>query len=541
MRSGLRQGGVSLSLALLMLGSLAGAAAQGLDAAPSIADDPAGLPPLSRPASPVTPPAVVAPAPAVTPAAPVVVPAAPVPDAPVSEASEAGSKSNLGPAVSRRSGSGGTGTNIYAALADAYDRNPTLNAQRAATRAADESLAIAKSGYRPQVFADVSVGFNRAITRAGGVTQGSTQLPLQYGVRISQSLFQGFQVVNSVNQAEAQIRGARAQLAVVEQDVLLNAAAAYIDIAFFQELVRVRRADTSFLREQVRSAQARLEVGEGTRTDVAETRARLSLARSAITTAEAQLAAARATFRQAVGRPASNVSFPPVPRRLIPNAVAQVTAVALSRNPAIRGSEHLIDAQAFAVKVEEGALLPSLSANVEAGETRDFGEADTRSTSVTGTLRLSIPLYQGGAASARVRQAKESLGERRIILDQTRDQVRVQAVSAFASYSAAEQVVVSSRQQVAAARLALSGVIEERNVGQRTQLDVLQAQATVLSAQEGLAGAFRDRATSAFQVLASMGRLTARGLRLRVDAYDPRDHYAQVADPWFGLRTPDGR
>ena len=432
---------------------------------------------------------------------------------------------------------------IRDALAAAYDHNPVLNAQRAATRAADEGVAIAKSGLRPTVSASVTQQFSRTINSnpVGGGRVGQTAFPFGYGVQIDQALFSGFRTVNSINAQEAQVRSSRAQLSSTEQDVLFNAAAAYADIIFFDRLVDIRRRNLAFLREQVRSANARLEVGEGTRTDVAESQAQLVLARSGVTTAQASAAAARATFVQFVGRAPGTLATPTVPSRLIPPSVDAAVAIALRDSPAIRGSEHLVDAQAFAVKIEEGTLLPSLGAQFSANEQRDFGAADSRTTAVSGSLQLSVPIYQGGAASARVRQAKEQLGQQRIIVDQTRDQVRVTTVAAYTRYQAAVQNVSSNRQQVAAARLALEGVTEERNVGQRTQLDVLQAQATVLQAEEGLAQARRDRVVAAYQTVQAIGRLSARRLGLKVKYYDPREHYVEVVDRWFGLRTPDGR
>ena len=458
---------------------------------------------------------------------------------------------------------GAGAASLNAALTVAYDSNAQINAQRAATRAADEAIATAKSGYRPQVFSDVNFGFARSVSRqnvttpsapqfvngnlvAGTATTtrttvGTSSVPFSYGFTISQPLFSGFQTVNSVNQAEAQVRASRAQLRSVVQSVFLGVAQAYADIALARELVQVRRRNISFLNEQVRSANARLEVGEGTRTDVAQSRARLELGRSQVTSAQSDVLTARAALQQFVGRPIEATAAPSVPRRLIPNSLSAAINTALTRHPDIRRAEHLVDAQAFAVKFQEGALLPTLSANLTGTESYDLGAADARRTNIQGTLNLRIPIYQGGRATSQVRQAKEVLGQSRVQLDLVRDQIRAQVRTAWATLQAARSNVRSSVSQVSSARLALSGVIEERNVGQRTQLDVLQAQSSVLTAQEQRALARRLEVVAAYNLLASMGRLSARTLGLHVDHYDPKAHYVATVDRWYGLRTPDKR
>ena len=442
---------------------------------------------------------------------------------------------------------------LYGALAAAYDSNAQINAQRAATRAADEAIALARSGFRPQVFSDVNFGFARTVRRApspGGlvgpaagtrVTTGTSSVPFSYGITISQPLFSGFQTVNSVNQAEAQVRASRAQLRSVEQSVFVGVAQAFADIKLAQELVRVRRRNIAFLQEQVRASQARLDVGEGTRTDVAQSRARLELGRASVSQARADVQTAQAALTQFVGRPIAATGKVRVPRRLLAASQHSALNVALRRHPDIRRAEHVVDGQAFAVKFQEGAFLPTLSANLSGTESYDLGPGDSRTTNLQGTLNLRIPIYQGGRASAQVRQAKEVLGQQRVNLDVTRDAVAGQVRTAWALLQAARAQLASSRSQVSAAQLALEGVIEERNVGQRTQLDVLQAQSSVLTAQEQRAQARRLEIVAAYNLLAATGSLSARRLGLHVDHYDPRAHYAVTVDRWYGMRTPDKR
>ena len=162
-------------------------------------------------------------------------------------------------------------------------------------------------------------------------------------------------------------------------------------------------------------------------------------------------------------------------------------------------------------------------------------------TSATAGLTLTVPIYQGGRVAAQVRQSKESLGQARIEVDVTRDQVRNAVVSAWSQFTAAQESVVANRDLVSAAELALSGVIEERKVGQRTTLDVLNAQADVITAQIDLVSSERDVVVASYAILSAIGHLSAGRLGLNVAEYNPREHYDAVKDKWYGLRTPDGR
>ncbi|MFD0917459.1 TolC family outer membrane protein [Pseudahrensia aquimaris] len=427
---------------------------------------------------------------------------------------------------------------IRSALASAYDSNPELNAQRAATRANDENLPQAQAGYRPTISANASAGLRQSDSNIGGVTNTT---PYGYGIQISQALFSGFRTVNSVQAAKAGIRASRETLRNVEQNVLLNTAIAYANVLQSGELVSIRKQSLAFLREQVRSSQARLDVGEGTRTDLEQSRAQLSRAQAQLQAAQAQLQASRANYRQLTGREPTNLKWPSGPARLYPRSQSQGIAIAMAEHPAIRASQHLVDAQAFNVKVAEGALLPTVTLNGGANKSFNQTTQGSRNSSVEATVNVQVPIYQGGAEYSAVRQGKQTLGEQRILVDQARDQVRAQVVSAWTQLQAARANLDANRAQVRAARLALEGVVEERNVGQRTQLDVLNSQTTLLQAQELLLNARRDRVIAGYQLVAAIGRLNSRRLNLQVAHYSPKEHAKQVEDRWFGLRTPSGR
>ena len=232
----------------------------------------------------------------------------------------------------------------------------------------------------------------------------------------------------------------------------------------------------------------------------------------------------------------------------MPSNLDAAIAIASVEHPAILATQHLVDAAAFTVKSAEGALLPQLSASAgvssafrrtSPGSEGEGQDGTTNSASIGATL--TIPIYSGGRTSAIVRQNKESLSQARIEVDVSRDTVRQAVTSAWTQYTAAQQTVVANRQVIAAAQLALSGVIEERNVGQRTTLDVLNAQATLITAKINQAGAERDLVVASYAILSAVGRLSVERLALQVTKYRPEEHYNAVKDKWFGLRTPDGR
>lgn len=440
------------------------------------------------------------------------------------------------------------GETLSGALAKAYKLNSTLNADRAGVRATDESVAIAKSGYRPRIAATATGSY----TSTSGVTSPQRITVGTYGIELQQTLFDGFQTFNNVRAAEAQVRASRENLRNTEQTVLIDAATAYMDVIRDRQIVRLRQSNLEFLEEQVRAARSRFEVGEGTRTDVAQAEADRSLAVSQLSSARAQALTSEAIYRRVIGE-APNQLTPPGPAKNLPKTLDQAFTLAATQHPAILASEHLVDAIAFQVKSTEGQLLPQLSASVGVSRTNrnispdpgalealsggGSGQSDSANIGAT----LTVPLYQGGRVAAQVRQTKEQLGEARIQVDVARDQVRSNVASAWSQFVAAQEATVANRAVVAASRLALNGVIEERNVGQRTTLDVLNAQADVIAAQINLASSERDVVVASYAILATVGRLSAGKIALAVEEYEPKEHYNAVKDKWFGLRTPDGR
>jgi outer membrane protein len=429
-------------------------------------------------------------------------------------------------------------TTLAEALAAAYANNPELNAARAGLRATDEGVPQAKSGYRPSIFANADAGVEYSNSSTGGST---TTYPRGVGITIEQPIFLGFRTKNSVKAAESAVRAGRESLRNTEQNVLLDAVTAFMDVAQAQAILSLRSQNLEFLREQVRASNDRLNVGEGTRTDVAQTNAALSLGLSDYAAAAATLAAANATYQMVIGRPPDTIGAVKSVDALLTRSLDEALGKAHKNHPAILAAFFNIDVASFNVKVIEGEFLPRVTLEGDISHRDDTSTPGSWSDSASIVGRLSVPIYQAGEPDARARAAKETLGQRRIEHDLARDQVRQGAVAAWSQLEAAKAQIEAADAQVAAQQLVLSGVIEERNVGQRTTLDVLDAQQDLIDAREAQVTARRNRVVAAYSVLATIGGLSAANLGLAVAVYDPKEHHRQVRDKWGGLRTPDGR
>lgn len=438
--------------------------------------------------------------------------------------------------------SGAWAESIQAAMAKAYANNPDLNSARASLRATDENVTMAKAGYRPQV------GITAAHTNAAafglrnmsGVDAYSQNDTIS--LTVSQQIFDGFQTLNRINAAEAGVYATREQLRGTEMQILYSAVQAYANVALYQDLVASRKENLGFLNEQLKAANARLQVGEGTRTDVSQAQAQLAAAQALLAAATAQLKMAQAVYMQIVGDAPKGIKQSTMAKRGMPSSLDSAVALGLRQHPSILAAEHAVDASGYQVKTAEGALLPGVA--VQAGVGRTFVNPSTISSapynSASVTAQLTIPLYKGGAEYGAVRQAKENLTASEIKVDSARLAVRQSIVSAYAQMQAAGASISANKQALSASNLALSGVIEERKVGQATTLDVLNAQQTVLNARENLAQAHHDAVVASYGVLAATGQLTVQSQGLAVAAYKPEQHYEAVKDAWFGLRTVDG-
>ncbi|GGH22579.1 channel protein TolC [Alsobacter metallidurans] len=430
---------------------------------------------------------------------------------------------------------------MESALARAYAANPQLNAQRASVRAVDENVNQALSGYRPKIAASADAGYTVQDVLAQGATSNSKSFPRGIGVQVNQTVFNGGRTGNNVRRADAGVLAAREQLRSTEQSVLLDAATAYMDVLRDTAILNLRNNNIDVLEEQLRQTRDRFNVGEVTRTDVAQAEARLAASRSDSSTAAGALKASLARFRQVIGVDARQLAPAKPMEANLPRSLDEAVALGLGGHPAVLAALHGVDAAALLVKVTEGELAPSLTLQGTVSHRWDYQSPNNElnTASVAGTL--SVPLYEGGEVYSRVRQAKETLGQRRIEADQARDSVRQAVVSSWANLEATKERINSSQAQIQAAEVALNGVREEAKVGQRTTLDVLNAQQELLSARVNLITAQRDRVVASYNLQSALGRLSSTRLRLATQEYKPTVHYEQVRDKWIGLRNPDGR
>lgn len=427
------------------------------------------------------------------------------------------------------------------ALARAYRSNPDLNVQRAGTRATDETINTAKSGYYPTINLTASLGLQHLSSNTPGRASVGTT-PRSYGVQITQNLFNGFRTRNSVRQSESQILQARAQLRLIEQNVLASGAAAYMNVLRDSAILNLRRNNIKVLQQQLQQTRDRFQVGEVTRTDVAQSEAALATGQSDAFVAQSNLQSSLATYQQVIGtRPRRLAPARPL-RAMVPKSRAVAVRVAQRTHPSIISALHNADALKLAVKVAEGALYPRLDVTGSVQKSYDGNNIPGANATQSSVMaQLTVPLYAGGANYANIRRAKEQHGQARLQVELQRRAVRATVVSAWGIWQQSQQVIRAQQAAVRAAQIALNGVREEAKVGQRTTLDVLNAQQVLLNARVQLVTAQRDRVVASYNLLASAGKLSARTLRLKVKVYNPILHYNQVRHKLWGLRVPDGR
>ena len=430
---------------------------------------------------------------------------------------------------------------LESALSRAYAGNPTLNSTRANVRATDENVPQALSGYRPTVSLEADIGVQNAVGTQQNTKFRYGTTPGGAGLTVNQTLFNGFRTDSQTRQAESQVLGARESLRNTEMTVLFNAAQNYMDVLRYTANLELQRNNVEVLQEQLRQTRDRFNVGEVTRTDVAQSEARLAGARAQVSLAEARLRTALDAYRQLISVGPRQLAPGRPLDRFVPGTLDLAVELGMKEHPAILSALHAVDAAEAQVKIAESQLAPqvSLTGQVQQRYDQQFPNSEAFAASVVG--RVTIPIYEGGLYYAQVRQAKETAGQRQIEVETTRNQVRAVIVSAWGALDAAKANVIASQAQVQANEVALNGVREEARVGQRTTLDVLNAQQELLTSRVNLIVAQRDRVVNSYQVVQAIGRLTARFTALPVAQYSPKQHFDQVKDLWYGLRTPDGR
>lgn len=443
------------------------------------------------------------------------------------------------------------------ALAAAYRYNPVIDTQRARLRATDEGVAIANAGFRPKVTAssDMSseytgssastgggTGTNLVLTPNGTVSSGGSNRSAGYRVGVEQPIFTGWQLTSQVKVAEAAVRAGRELLRDTERTVFLQVVGAYADVIASIESLRLQERNLELLNREVKSTKERLAFNELTNTDVAQTEARRARTLAAIALARGSLNAARANYLQVVGNEPSNLSDPGIPFKGMPNSLADAISIATHSNPTVVNALYLEEAARHQVDQVRGQLLPQISLDASWGEKYNTQDTSYERSGVVGG-RLTMPLYEGGQIHAQVRQAKEIHLSFIQGIEVARTQVRQSVMAAWARMEAARGQAGHIIEQIKQNQAALEGVRKEEGIGQRTYLDVLNAEQTLLDSQTELVTSRHNLLIASYAVLAQVGRLDAENLKLASVVYDPTVHYEEVRNKWFGLNITheDGR
>jgi outer membrane protein len=417
------------------------------------------------------------------------------------------------------------------ALVLTYRNNPTITGQREVLRGTDANVAIARAAGRPQVSA--TAGINRDLTRSGILDTGSKGPTASVGVDLSYPLFNGGSVRNAVRAAETRVEAGRATLRAVEGDVFTEAVAAYMDVIRDRAIVELNANNVRVLTTNLQATSDRFEIGDLTRTDVAQSEARLQIGRANFATAQGRLTSSEENYRRVIGkRPGPLAPPPPLPP--LPATSDEAARIALANNPDLIAVTRQTTAAGLDVRVARAGRLPTISSVVSGNYVNALGGAEgtlpRTGTETSAGLNARIPLYQGGLPAARIRQAQAAEGQ---LLEQTiaiERAVVAATRSAFATYRAAQNAIASNDVAVRANELALEGARAERSVGTRTVLDVLNAEQELLNAQVALVTARRDAYVAGFQLLNAMGQAEADDLGLEGGPlYDPLGNYRRVA------------
>ena len=433
------------------------------------------------------------------------------------------------------------GETLRDALRSAYRYNPQLDAERANLRATDEGVPQAKSNYRPLVSFSADSAIAQENTSPDTADEGRSY-PAGYSINLNQQIFRGFRTRNAVNAAEARVRAGRETLLSTEQSVLLSAVTAYMNVVRDVAIVRLQENNLRVLSRELKATLDRFKVGEVTRTDVAQSRARRDGAVSDLALARVSLKASRANYERIIGHKPGRLVDAPPPYRLLPKNLQEVRRRAERETPDVVAALYNEQAARYDVNEVAGELLPTVNLDASYSNRYTGGGSSSTIQTETGTVisTLTVPLYQRGTVSSRVRQAKHVHVRAIQLVEQARTIARENAIAAWAQLNGSRVQVKAARSQVAANQAALAGVRGEEKVGQRTLLDVLDAEQELLNSQVDLVSVRRDLVVNAYTVLSTIGRMTAQDIKLASRIYDPEAHHSEVRRKWFGISITHG-
>ncbi len=426
------------------------------------------------------------------------------------------------------------------AIALAYQTNPTLQQQRASARITDEGVVQAKTGFRPTV--GVTADVTGSDTNPPGSAANSKVSGSSATLSISQPLYTGGRASATLSAAEADVLSAREGLRSVEQGVLVSVVQAYVDVRRDQERLRIAKENVAVLQRQLEESNARFDVGEITRTDVAQSQARLAAAKAGLSGAQAQLEISRASYAAVVGQTPGDLAPEPTLAGLLPGAVDQAFDAAQTTNPGVTSAKFNEQAAAARVAVAKAGYRPTVSARAGIGYAADRvsgagSQFDDYSRTISGAVTASIPIFTGGLTTSQVRAATERENAARSATESAKRTAIQQVSNAWSNLTASRAALVSNEEQVRANRIAFEGVRQEQQVGLRTTLDVLNAQLELSNAEVALVGARRDEYLASAVVLQAMGQLDVTKLSSTSTPYDPKVSYNRVTHsvgwvPW---------
>jgi outer membrane protein len=427
------------------------------------------------------------------------------------------------------------GQTLQEAMALAYANNPTLQTARAALRVVDENVPQALAGWRPTVQLTGSIGSvdSQTTNTRNGVRTSNDRDPLTASAAVTQPIYRGGRTVAQTRRAENQVLAQRARLYATEQQVLQDVVNAYVAVIRDQEEVRLNTNNEQVLMRQLQATNERFRVGEITRTDVAQAESRLAGARASRADAEGRLQTSRATFTRLVGQAPQRLT-PPQPLRPPAQNSRDAASIAMQNNPNVVAALFDEAAARDQIDVQFSALMPQVSITAQTFRNDNSQSRDVRQTGSQVTANLTVPLYQGGAEHAAVRQARQQAQQSRMVVEDQRRTAAQQATQAYETLIAARASVESVRAQIRAAEIALDGVQREAVVGSRTTLDVLNAEQELLNARVSLVRALANVITASHSLASAVGRLTARDLSLPVPIYDAQAYYRAVRNRWAG-------
>lgn len=418
----------------------------------------------------------------------------------------------------------------------AYESNPRIDAQRAALRAADERVAQALSGWRPFVTGSGSAGIAQVDSEVGAVNTDTHLYPSRLALTLQQPIYRGGRTMAGTDRAESEVQVQRAQLLDTEQQVFLEVGTAYMNVLRDQAVVELNENNVRVLDRQFEATNDRFSVGEVTRTDVALAQAATARARADLTRAQGNLEVSRANYERLVGTLPGRLDQPPAILD-VPRTKAGALEASQQDNPTVLAAAFSEQAAQANIRLVEGELLPSV--NLTASLSRDWDSQGRDSRIDQGRIagEVTVPLYQGGGVSARVREAKQLAGQQRTRSEEARRAVVEAATQAWESLESARARIRSLEAEIEASKIALEGTQQEALVGTRTVLDVLDAEQSLLDARVNLVSSQRDLAVAAFQLASATGRLTAERLRLPIAYYDPNRYHEAARNKWWGT-TP---